>query len=1032
MQDQRYWQDPTIIAENKEPGHNTALPYAAVRAAIAGEQSPAKLSLNGQWKFFWQRDLTKPVPDCVAEDFDDSRWADMPVPSVWQLNGYGAPEYRNTMYPDAIETRKKKIPHVSAELNEVGIYRRRFVLPEGFAGKRVFVCFGAVKSGFHLYINGQRVGYSQGAMTPAEFEITRYIHPGENQITAEVYCYTDGTYLEDQDMWYFAGIYREVCIYAEDELCIRDFFADTSLKNDCKDGTLRLSVSLENTGEPTDCTVEAILVDDGEQKSIGTTEINAENGRTEAVLEYTHEGCRAWSAEYPNLYGLVLILRRGRELLSAKAIKIGFRKLEIAGNILKLNGRRLIFHGVNRHDFDADSGWAVPDERYREDLYLMKRANINAVRTSHYPNRELLYDLCDELGLYVMDEADVESHGVRSRNCPGDNPLFQEATADRGRRMVLRDRSHACVIIWSLGNEAGGGSAFFREREAILALDTSRPIHYEGATDLAVTEFISRMYPLRGVVEKFRKKEEITIGPFQKIANAVADDQKFVSTEDYRTKPVIYCEFAHCMQNSLGNFQEYCDDFDTYEHMCGGFIWDWVDQAIHVRKGGQEQWLYGGDFGEIKHDGYYCANGVIAANRTPHPAYYEVKKVYAYEKAELVNPESGVIKLINRNLFAPIEELYSVYWVVSADGEDIRGGVLGGIVCKAGGEQTLCVPFERTGFPRGKEIVLTISFRTKADSPWAQAGYEQAWDQFVLSEAVPAEAKNTGNGVRVAQKDKQLEVFGVDFAAVFDKNGVLSSLKYLDNEYLAAPVRPNFFRPLTDNDRSWTTHIPFLRPFNPLLLWKFSTQKAKARSADVRRDKNSVTVTTNWIAPFARGVELSYRFHESGEINVHYEARGLLPNLLRVGLRLGLVPALKNAEWYGGGPHEAYFDRRRGAKIAKHKMAIADLHHPYIRPQENGHREETRSLALRNSEGYGLKITSNALPFGWNAGFYSPEQLEKIEHEHELKPEDEVTLLLDAAMRGVGGDLPGNTVLHPQYRLKPFTAYSLDFTIARA
>ncbi|MDR1409054.1 MAG: DUF4981 domain-containing protein [Oscillospiraceae bacterium] len=1032
MPDQRYWQDPTMIAENKEPGHNTALPYATPKAALAGRESPCKLSLNGQWKFYWQRDLTKPIPDCSAEHFDDSRWADMPVPSVWQLHGFGAPEYRNTMYPDAIETRKAKIPNVKPELNEVGIYRRSFILPESFGGKRIFVCFGAVKSGFHLYINGRHVGYSQGAMTPAEFEITRFVHPGENQITAEVYCYTDGTYLEDQDMWYFAGIYREVYIYTEEELCIRDFFANTSLKNNYKDGTLKLTVSLENTSAPENCTVEAILVDGAEQKTIGTMPTRANYGRTNIEFDYTMEDCRAWSAEFPNLYGLVLVLRKEEMILSSKAIKIGFRKLEITGNVLKFNGKRLVFHGVNRHDFDPDSGWAVPDERYREDLYLMKRANVNSVRTSHYPNRELLYELCDELGLYVMDEADVESHGVRKRNCPGDNPLFQEAAADRGRRMVLRDRSHACVIIWSLGNEAGSGSAFFRERKAILELDSSRPIHYEGATDLAVTEFISRMYPLRDIVEKFRKKEEIKIGLFKKIANAVADDQKAVTVEDYRTKPVIYCEFAHCMQNALGNFQEYCDDFDTYEHMCGGFIWDWVDQSIRVRKGGQEQWLYGGDFGERKHDSYFCANGVIAADRTPHPAYYEVKKVYAYEKAELLNPESGVIKLINRNLFAAIEDKYTVHWAVSADGAEFQGGVLKDVSVPAQGEQTLRVPFEKTGFPRGKELVMTISFRTKAQLPWTDAGYEQAWDQFVLAEAAPTERKPAGNGVRVVQKDKQLEVFGVDFSVTFDKNGALSSLIYLDNEYLTAPVRPNFFRPLTDNDRGWTTMFARMRPFNPLRLWKFATNKAKGRSADVQREKDSITVTTHWSAPFTKGVELRHTVCENGEIKVHYEAQGLLPNLIRVGLRMGLVPSLKTAAWYGGGPHEAYFDRRRGAKVAQHSMNIDELHHPYIRPQENGHREETRTLALTDSEGYGLKIMADGVPFGWGASRYSPEQLDKIEHDFALKSEDKITLLLDAAMRGVGGDLPGNTTLHKQYKLKPFTVYSMDFTIARA
>ncbi|MDR0883865.1 MAG: DUF4981 domain-containing protein [Oscillospiraceae bacterium] len=1036
MPDRKYWQEPTLFAENKEPGHNTALPYPTAADALAGLrglESPNRMSLDGTWKFFWQRDLTQSLPDYTREDFNDRAWADMPVPSVWQLNGFGAPEYRNTMYPDALETKKGKFPYVKPELNEVGVYRRTFTLPPHFAGKRVFVQFGAVKSGFHLYVNGQRVGYSQASMTPAEFDITGWVRAGENQITAEVYCYTDGTYLEDQDMWYFAGIYRSVFLYAEETVCLRDFFADTSLTGGYKDGLLKLSVGVDNTATDVDVTVEALLVDGEKSTSIGTNALLANaGGRTTTAFTYTLPDARPWSAEYPNLYELVLVLRRGEEILSAKAIRIGFRKLEIVGNLVLMNGKRLVFHGVNRHDFDPDTGWAVPEARYREDLYLMKRANINAVRTSHYPNAELLYDLCDELGLYVMDEADVESHGLRAQGLPGDMPAFQEAVADRGRRMVQRDRSHACVVIWSLGNEAGGGSAFFREREAILALDTSRPIHYEGATDLAVTEFISRMYPLRNVVEKFRKKEAITIGPFQTIANWVADDQKAVTRHLYETKPVIYCEFAHCMENALGNFEEYIQDFYTYEHMCGGFIWDYVDQSLRKMVDGKPRYYYGGDFGETKHDTYFCANGIIAADRTPHPAYWEVKKVYAYAKAEIVNPQSGVVRLSNRHLFAALEDLYAVRWEITADGAPVQGGTLAGVCVPAGGTQELRVPVEPVGYPHGKEIVLTLSFRLKEATAWAEADYEQAWAQFVLVEAKPAAYSPKGIGVRESQHDKLLEIFGVNFSAQFDEDGALASLKYNDTEFLAAPIRPNFFRALTDNDRSYTTHIAYLRRFNPLLLWRLATRKAKPRAAEVLHEPDGIVVTTSWTAPFAYGLLLRYKFREDGAVQVHYEAKGWFPNVLRMGLRLGLTSAVKTADWYGRGPHEAYFDRRRGAKIARHEAKIDELHHAYIRPQENGHREETRRLTFHADETTGINFAADGTPFGWGASRYSPEQLDDVEHDFALKPEDHITLLLDAAMRGVGGDLPGSAVLHKQYKLAPFKPYTLDFTITAA
>ncbi|MCL2023742.1 MAG: DUF4981 domain-containing protein [Oscillospiraceae bacterium] len=1031
MPNQSYWQDPTMIAENKEDARNMALPYGGIDSALENAPCPAKISLNGQWKFFWQADLSAGYPDCTAEDFDDSRWADMPVPSVWHLNGYSSPEYRNTMYPDAVETNKKKLPHIKPEFNEVGIYRRTFEVPEDFAGKRIFAVFGGVKAGFHLYVNGERVGYSQGAMLPAEFEITNYIRPGENQITAEVYCYTDATYLEDQDMWYFAGIFREVYIYAEEQLRIRDFFADTSLKNNYKDGTLNLTVSVENKGETVPCTVEALLIDGGEEKQIGVLEIAADAGKTtKGVLKYTEKDCRPWSAEYPNLYGLVLVLRKGDEIISVKAIKIGFRKIEIAGNILKFNGKRLVFHGVNRHDFDPDTGWAVPDERYMEDLILMKRANVNAIRTSHYPNRELLYDLCDELGFYVMDEADVESHGLRSK-VPGDMPEFIEATADRGRRMVVRDRSHACVVVWSLGNEAGGtAKSFWAEREAMLEHDSSRPIHYEGATDLAVTEFISRMYPLRKVVENLRNKRAFKPGPFQTIANWVAADEKGVSATDFATKPVVYCEFAHCMENSLGNFKEYCDDFYTYDHMCGGFIWDWVDQAIRVKKGGQTRYLYGGDFGERKHDSYFCANGVIAADRSVHPAYYEVKKVYAFEQAQYVG--KGKVKLINRNLFTNIEDKYDLLWEISANGESVQSGILENVSVPPLSEENVAVPYDRAKFPNGQEIILTISFVTKHDNPWAKKGYEQSWEQFILEEAAAKSPTAHGGAIRVKQHGKILEVFGVDFSASFNENGELASLKYYDEEFLAAPLRPNFYRPLTDNDRGFTTHIAWMRPFNPFYLWKFATKLGRVKKASVERRNDCVVVRTRWFVPFARGVELCCTFREDGNVHLTYTAQGMLPNLPMVGLRMGLVSSLKQAKWYGKGPHETYFDRRRGGKIATHEMPVEELHHPYMRPQENGQREQTRKLNLTNKDGAGLCFSAKGSTFAWGASFYSPEQLDEKEHEYELAREDKITLTLNGAMQGVGGDLPGNLTLHKQYKLKPFTPYGFDLTIERA
>ena len=537
--------------------------------------------------------------------------------------------YLSSSYPDAIETAKDKIPAINHAKNEVGIYRRTFTVPAEWKGKQIFIHFGAVKSAFFLYINGKRVGYSQGSMTPAEFRITDAIHAGENSITAEVYRYSDGTYLEDQDMWFLSGIYRDVYLYAENDIYLRDFYARAELDEACQDATLSVWTGVANWGKETveDIVLDAALVG-GTKLSFEPLELVALPGNTRSFFTADIEKPLQWSAEAPNLYTLVLTLRKGDQVLSCKSVRIGFKRIEIKGEQLLVNGSPVLLKGVNRHDFDPDHGWAVPRERYYEDLNLMKQANINAIRTSHYPDDPFFYELCDEYGFYVMDECDMETHGVRRKDVPGSNPMWTQAVVDRARRMVIRDRNHACVCIWSLGNEAGDGENFKYMKQAILYHDDSRPVHYEGDFDLTTSDFISRMYPNGEMMEKLGTRQPITVSMFENIANSLAADNKPITAEMYRGKPVVLCEFAHAMENSLGNFQEFMDAFEKYDNLCGGFIWDFVDQAIHKKENGVDKWLYGGDFDEGATSGYFCANGIIAADRTPHPSYYEVKKVY--------------------------------------------------------------------------------------------------------------------------------------------------------------------------------------------------------------------------------------------------------------------------------------------------------------------------------------------------------------------------------------------------------------------
>ena len=575
--------DAAFIGEHKLPGRNPALPCDEGGEYATGA-SPYKLSLDGQWRFLWQRDLRPGInPFYTRPEFNDSAWDLTPVPSVWQLEGYGKPFYlASSIHDRYVSKKKREIPTVYEDTNEAGIYRRVFEVPMAWDGRRVILHFGAVKSSLEVYVNGHYAGYSQGSMTPAEFDITDFLLPGENQLAAVVRRFSSGYYLEDQDMWNFSGIYREVYLVAEPEICVYDLFADTGLLDDYKTCTLEASVTLRNMGAARQVSVSVYL--DGKLYSSQSVAAGAQG---ETLVKFNRQDfplLLPWSAETPNLYWFGVVLRdeTGR-FLSKKRVRVGFRRVEIDGNVLKLNGRRLVLKGVNRHDFDPDHGWAVPRARYYDDLYLMKRANINAIRTSHYPDDPFFYELCDELGFYVMDEADLESHGVRRRNCPGDHPQWREAVCDRARRMVLRDRSHTCVCIWSLGNEAGDGVNFQYEREAVLALDASRPIHYEGDFDYTKSDFISRMYPVESMVELLRHKKSFKPGAFDAFANALAADNKAIPVKVYDDHPVLYCEFAHAMENSLGNFREYVKDFYTYEHMCGGFIWDYVDQAIRAK-----------------------------------------------------------------------------------------------------------------------------------------------------------------------------------------------------------------------------------------------------------------------------------------------------------------------------------------------------------------------------------------------------------------------------------------------------------------
>lgn len=1042
------WENSEIFKINKEDGHVIAIPYDDIQSAVKKKSSPFKMTLNGMWKFHWQRGIKKGLPEGFYEDsFNPKDWDDIEVPSLWQLKGYGVPVYYASTFPRAICRKEKKIPKIDHALQEVGIYRRNFTVPDNWGGKEIFIHFGACKSALEVYINGQFVGYSQGSMTPHEFDVTAFLREGLNNVTAVVYRYSDATYIENQDMWNMSGIYREVYLFAEPKGCIRDFYFTTELDDDFKTAKATVNIKMRNYSEDMySCILYARLLDGNNIINIGSKGIVLRGSKdTEFTFSETVKNPRLWSPEQPNLYTLLLITAKGEEVVSAKAIKVGFRKVEFKKEKILLNGQPLMIRGVNRHDFDPDFGWNVPDKRYEQDILIMKRHNINAVRTSHYPDDPRFYDWCNEYGLLVMDECDMESHGVRRKGVPGSNPKWTGAVCDKMERMVLRDRNHPCIFMWSLGNEAGDGDNFIKMKEAALALDDTRKFHYEGDFDFTKSDVISRMYPSPELMTKMGKREAAEIGFFDNVTNALAADNKPIKVSDYEGKPVILCEYAHAMENSLGNFQEYMDDFEKYDNMCGGFIWDFVDQALRVYdENGKEKWTYGTDYEKkeprsrkFNHINitaitgsnlYFNANGIIGADRTLQPSIYEVKKVYAPVRVECKDADNGIFTVKNKNLFTPLSA-YRIYCIISADGMEIQNAVLDGLDVAPLGERELKIGYKKDALP-DKECTVTFSVRLRNDELWAEAGYEIGFDQYIIKEAPEKKETIPDGKLNIAKKHGAITVSGEDFSATVKKGGLIS-LKYNEKEMLESGVRPNYFRALTDNDIDVFNFAAPFRRINPKFRYESATAKAKGKVKSVKvNEDGTVSVKVKYSVKHMKGVKVEYLFYPDGKVRISHSGTPSLIDMVRFGMTFAISDEYKNAEWYGRGPQENYIDRKTGARLAIHKSDVRGLEHRYMRPQENGCRTDTRYLYIRNNNGDGIKITGKN-PFSFNLWNYTQEALEKATHVHELEYENITTVNVDFSQCGVGGDMPGMACLREPYILHSKKEYSQEFYIEK-
>lgn len=1080
------WENEQVIQINREPARATFVPFADAEQALAGDPaaSPwfASLSSETAWRFHWVPRPEERPREFWRPEFDATTWATIPVPGLWEMHGYGTPLYVSAGYPFRIDPPRvttEPPQHWTAftERNPVGSYRRTFNVPAAWLenGRRVVIHFAGVQSAFHVWVNGTHVGYSEGSMTPAEFEITPYVRAGtDNLLAVEVYKYSDGSYLEDQDTWRWAGIFRDVFLHATGPVYIRDFAVRTELDDTWTDADLLVQPEIGVTDDrplagwsvraqlhdangkpvwnaPLQQAIEPMV--NRERRAAIINERTPQRGRAKFAWLQGHVPNPAkWTAETPNLYTLVLTVQDPDDrVVQAVRCRVGFREVEIREGRLLVNGAPVRLRGVNRHEHDPARGRALTRERMIQDIRLMKRANINAVRTSHYPNDPYWYNLCDEYGLYVIDEANIETHGLRGELAS--DPRWHAAFLDRAVRMAERDKNHPCVIFWSMGNESGYGPNFAAISGWLHEFDPTRPVHYEGAqgepTDPATVDVISRFYPR--LMEPYYEADPDVESP----ENARWERLLAIATDPVDDRPVLTSEYAHAMGNALGNFQEYWDEIYWHPRMLGGFIWEWVDQGLyHPAPDGTRFIAYGGDFGDEPNHGNFAIKGLVFADREPQPKYWEVKKVYQpvlIEPRKLI-PGDTQVRITNRHHHTNLNA-FDVRWSVTCDGEVVQQGTLPPLDIAPGGDPEVKLPVEPINQPRaGADCWLRVSVHTRTETAWAPSGYEIAWEQFKLE--VPGRATagagdiDPGSSTAIAgpnappgsrfpdltlhEDGDRVQVMGKVFSVEFNRSvGTLTSLQLGHGEILAPagaddsrPAGPvlQIWRAPTNNDRG------FGRWFNRA--WEaagLASMSRRLESFEVRepsgidRAVHIETVATHTAAHggFTHRVRWTIRGDGRIEMENTVEPTGELPVLPRVGVVMHLATAFENFRWYGRGPHENYVDRNRSADVGIWTSTVADQYVPYVRPQENGAKTDVRWLTLTDASGRGLLVVAPDGPLAAvSALHFTAADLAAVRHAHELQPRPEVVLSLDARQLGLGNSSCGPGVLD-RYAVKP-------------
>lgn len=1009
-------ENPKMFNQNKEEPHTTLLPFDNAEGVMENdwEKSPYYQSLNGTWKFNWVRKPADRPKEFHKPEFNVDDWNNIPVPSNWELQGYGIPIYVNIPYEWTSDPQPPQIPH---DYNPVGSYRRNFTLPEGWKDRQVFIHFGAVKSAMYIWINGQKVGFSQGSKTPAEWDITHYLNPeGKNVLAVEIYRWSDGSYIECQDFWRISGIERDVYLFSTPMIHIRDFFALADLDETYINGKLNVTTEIKQYDpelKAKNYFLDIKLFDENmkllfeEEKPI---ELNNEQ-TTIQVFEKDIENPKKWTAETPALYSLVLQIRdKNKNVLEAVGCKIGFRKAEIKNGQLLVNGKAVLFKGVDRHEHDQYTGHVVSEESMLQDIRLFKQNNINAVRTSHYPNDPKWYELCDQYGIYVVDEANIESHGMGyGERSLAKDPTWKEAHVDRIKRMVERDKNHPSVVIWSMGNEAGDGVNFAAGYKWIHERDKSRPVHYERAGLGPNTDIYCPMYASIERIEKYASEKQ--------------------------ERPLILCEYAHAMGNSTGNFQDYWDVIEKYDHLQGGFIWDWVDQGL-VKKNekGEEYWAYGGDYGpeDVPSDQNFCLNGLVNPDRTSHPGLFEVKKVYQYVGIQSEDIENGKVRITNKYHFININDL-NFNWAIMAENKAVAQGTLSDINIPPGESKVVTIPIPKEPVKPGVEYFLNFSVTTTMEKPLVSKGYEIASEQIKLPfyEKMEKTDITTLPSLNLKDSKERLVVKGENFQISFNKTtGDMDSWQFRENELIEKGPEPNFWRATTDND------FGFRMP-KRMGVWQNAGKNRAVKNFAVKEtSSNQVSVRVDYDLPDVESKhQVEYIVLGNGDVilnNTFTPGKEELPDIPRIGMMMRIPKEFNQVKWYGRGPHENYQDRKTAAFVGVYEKKVTDLYYPYISPQENGNRTDTRWISFTNNEGNGLMATG--MPYlSWSALPYTIEDLTQesrgSKHAYELKERDFISVNLDYKQMGVGGDNSWGARPHEKYRLKP-QEYSYTFRLS--